>query len=141
MISNSTVIYLYFPDQYPPGAGIFLNGKLYKGKGNFAGEVASMPLDILWNEDLYNSFDEFCIAATKLIVAVSSLLNPEQIVLSGNFLSQSHIDKIVKICNEQLPQNIVPDIYISEKFICDYQKGLIKQTLEKLESNIELIIK
>lgn len=140
-ISKDTIVYLYFPDKYPPGSGILLSGNLYKGKSNFAGEVASMPLDIIWNEELYNSFDKFCAAIVKLIISISSLLNPERIVLNGNTLRKEHISRIVQECDTRLPKNMVPEIYLSDKFISDYQRGLIIETLERLDSNIELRIK
>ena len=39
--SEAAVIYAYFPKKYPPGAGIYLDGKIYKGFSNYAGEISS----------------------------------------------------------------------------------------------------
>lgn len=134
-----TIVYLYFPEKYPPGAGIFINGKLYKGKRNFAGEIANIPLGISWVDAyLYTSFDLACEAVTKLSVAVSSVLNPDRLVLCGDFLSKLHVDNIAQKCGSQLPQSAVPEILLSEDFEDDYLSGMIVQTLETLEPSIVL---
>lgn len=137
-----TVVYLYFPRKYPPGAGIFINGRLHKGKGNYAGEVANIPLDIPWEEDaLYTLPERFCSAISKLIVAVGSLLNPDHVVVQGDFLQQAHLADIAQKCSAQLPQIAVPDILLSEDFGDDYLMGMIVQTLEAMEPNLVLSIK
>ena len=136
---DCTVVYLYFPENYPPGAGIFINGKLYKGKRNFAGEVANIPLGITWIEDnLYTSFDLVCEAISKLTIAISSVLNPDMVVLYGNFLSQSHIVNVAERCDIELPQSAVPRVILSENFEDDYLRGMMVQTLETLEHRIVL---
>jgi len=136
---ESTIIYLYFPESYPPGAGIFINGKLYKGKRNFAGEVANMPLGISWvNVNLYTSFDLVCEAIAKLTMAISSVLNVDMVALQGNFLNQDHIVTIAQKCNIELPQSAMPRILLSEHFADDYLSGMIVQTLETLEPSIVL---
>ncbi|WP_070000633.1 ROK family transcriptional regulator [Cellulosilyticum sp. I15G10I2] len=136
--TGCTMAYLYFPDQYPPGSGIFLNGQLHKGKGNFAGEIAALPLGIKWNQELYRSFDRVCEAIAQVVVTLSCVLNPHYIVLSGSYLSDSHVKAIIQMCSTKLPQNIVPDIFLSENFTSDYQRGIIEQTLAVLEPEIAL---
>jgi predicted NBD/HSP70 family sugar kinase len=136
--NDSVLIYLYFPDKHPPGAGIFLNGGLFKGKNNFAGEIGSIPFDIKWSENSNSSFDIQCEAITKVIIAICSILNPDTVVLNGNFLEEAHMAKIIQNCNSRLPQNITPFINLSDNFVSDYQNGLIVQTLMQLEPDIKL---
>lgn len=138
LADDCTLIYLYFPDRHPPGAGIFINGKLFKGKRNYAGEITTIPLDITWDETLYHSFDAICEAIARLIATICSILNPDKIVLNGNFLSKSHISAITQKCDTRLPQNIVPVIFLSDNFIADYQSGLIVQTFDQLEPDVAL---
>jgi hypothetical protein len=135
---DSVLIYLYFPDKHPPGAGIFINGGLFKGKSNFAGEISTIPLDVIWNETLYSSFDLLCETITKLIITICSILNPHRVVLNGNFLGETHIATVTHHCNTRLPQNIAPIIQLSDNFVSDYQSGLIVQTLTQLEPDIKL---
>lgn len=138
-LSNSNVlVYIYFPDSHPPGAAILINGVLFKGKSNFAGEISSIPLDVIWGDKLYSSFNEFCETATRLIITICSILNPDRIILNGSFLNENHITAITQNCNAQLPQNITPVIQLSDSFVSDYQKGLAVQTLMLLEPDIKL---
>lgn len=138
LTSDSIMVYLYFPDHHPPGAGIFIHGGLFKGRKNFAGEVNLLPLDIQWSDSLYSSFDELCKAITKLIVSFCGILNPDSIVLNGSFLSESHLRTIIQHCSAALPQNIVPTIQLSDNFISDYQTGLIVQSLAQLEPDLQI---
>ncbi len=135
---DSILAYLYFPDRHLPGAGIFVNGKLLRGKSNFAGEIGTIPLDVKWNETLYSSADSFNEAAARLIVTICGVLNPDRIILNGDFLSEAHIAAITQRCAARLPQNILPAVQLSESFAADYQSGLIVQTLSQLEPDISL---
>jgi len=136
---DNTVVYIYFPKYYPPGAGIFINGKLHKGKRNFAGEISNIPLGISWAQpSLYTNFDMTCDSISKLIIAISSVVNPDVVVFHGNFFNEVHVATIGAQCRLQLPQSAVPEIIISEDFSSDYLAGMIAQTLETLEPDIVL---
>lgn len=137
--TESSVVYIYFPEHYPPGAGIFINGKLYKGKSNFAGEVSNIPLGIDWTDrNLYTSINRVSEGIAKLIIAVSSTLNPNIMVLYSDFLVNDHITGLLENCRSYLPQNSLPEIHLSENFSEDYLSGMIVQTLKTIESNIIL---
>lgn len=136
---KGTFVYLYFPDKYPPGAGIFINGKIFKGGRNFAGEVATMPLGITWNKELYDTFEDFCEAVSKLIVSVCSILNPDEIIMNGTFISDKHIELINGKCERKLTKNILPKFSLSNNFLDDYKKGLIVEALSVLEPDVTLI--
>lgn len=136
---EASVVYLYFPDRFGPGAGIFINGKLYKGKRGFAGEVANIPLDISWGDNgLIASFDRLTDAIAKLAVAVSSVLNPDVVVLYGSFLRRDHLETIGDKCSTSLPYPAVPRIRLSGDFAADYIQGMIVQTLGTLEQGLHL---
>ncbi|WP_028545856.1 ROK family transcriptional regulator [Paenibacillus taiwanensis] len=132
---EQTVVYFYFPQRHPPGAGIFMNGRLHKGKGNFAGEVAHIPLGIPWGDStLSATFDTWCCAIAKLTVAVSSVLNPDLVVLCGYGIKQEHVKAVVDRCSTQLPPSVMPHLHHSEDFAADYLSGMIVQTLDTLET-------
>lgn len=136
---HGTLVYLYFPDRRPPGAGVIIDGKLYKGKGSFAGEVKSIPLGVVWGPELYRSFDAFCDAAARLVAAICSLINPELVVLNGSFIGKSHIASVLERCHRLLPPEILPMVFLSDTFTADYQWGLTVRTLGLLDSGLALI--
>ena len=131
---DAAALYLYFPQKYPPGGGITLDGRLYKGYSNYAGEVASMPLGIDWHEPtLYTSYDRICEAITTLIGAISLLLNPHRVVLYGAFLTDAHLNEIERRCTARQPVNSVPQLSLTADFTLDYQQGIIEEALALLE--------
>jgi hypothetical protein len=137
--SDAAVVYAYFPTKYCPGAGIVIDGKLYKGLTNFAGEISAIPFDIDWSDPaLYESADRFCPAIAKTLVAISSLFNPHSIVLHGPFLTSESITMIERICAEHIPQSSVPRIHLSEDFLADFQCGIFHQTLAQLDHSLTL---
>lgn len=136
---SASVVYLYFPDRFPPGAGIFIGGKLYKGSRGFAGEVAGLPLGIPWGDaGLMSSFDALTDAIARLGIAVSSVLNPDIVVLYGSFLGGEHLEAVRHLCRIRLPEPAVPKMCLSEDFAADYIQGMIVQTLGTLEQRVYL---
>lgn len=136
---DETVVYTYFPVRYPPGAGICLEGRLYRGSSNFAGEISCLPLGVDWHDPaLYRSAERFVPALARVITAVSSLLNPQRIVLHGEFLDEAALKAIRQLSAETLPLSALPRLALSEDFSGDYQAGMITETLACLEPTLSL---
>jgi hypothetical protein len=133
-IDAATLVYLYFPQKYPPGAGIVIDGKLRKGSSNFAGEIGSLPFGVNWYDpDLYTSLERVTDAIAQLTIIVSSLLNPHRLILFGAFLTLSHLERIRQQCTLRLSPHAIPAIRLTEDFTLDYQTGMIEETLALLE--------
>jgi predicted NBD/HSP70 family sugar kinase len=132
--AEAAAIYLYFPQKYPPGGGIYMAGGLYKGWSNYAGEIAGMPLGINWHDQkLYRSRRRVCDALATLITAISMLLNPHKVILYGSFLTDRHLSDIRQQCDARLPAHAVPRLCLATDFTLDYQYGTIAQALALLE--------
>jgi predicted NBD/HSP70 family sugar kinase len=139
--AEAATLYLYFPQKYPPGGGIYIKGGLYKGYSNFAGEIAGMPLGIDWRDQtLYTSPDRICEAIATLVTSISMLLNPELIVLCGAFLTDAHLDDIQQRCATRQPINSIPRLSLTSDFTLDYQNGVIEEALALLEPQIAISI-
>ncbi len=137
-IQNSAVIYIYFPEKYPPGAGIFINGKIYKGYMGTAGEIKYIPLEIDWENINYSSEEKTIENISRLISSVSAILNPEKIVICGNFISESILKEAEKISRKFLKKIFVPEILISKNFISDFEVGITELTLDLLIPKLSL---
>ncbi len=132
---EGTIVYLFFPQNHGPGAGICIGGTLYRGFTNAAGEIGFLPLGIDWHDySIYENFRRACDAVSKAVISVSGILNPERVILHGEFLTDSHINQIRKNCGKILPEQFLPDISCSPDFTLDYQSGIIGETLELLQS-------
>ncbi|GAB6090598.1 ROK family transcriptional regulator [Spirochaeta dissipatitropha] len=128
-------IYVYFPRKYPPGAGIHLNGRLVKGKRNFAGEIGWLPLGIEWGPETADSFQASTEAAARVLSSLSAVLDPESITIYGEHLSIEHIERIRQLCRKQLTGWELPEINLSDDFSMDYEQGMKHLTLNLLEQN------
>jgi predicted NBD/HSP70 family sugar kinase/predicted transcriptional regulator len=132
---EGTVVYLFFPQNHGPGAGICIGGSLYRGFTNSAGEIGFLPLGIDWcDHSIYGDFRLSCSAVSKAIVSVAGILNPERVILHGDFLTDVHMEQIRKNCGDILPQQFLPEISCSPDFTQDYQSGIIGETLDLLQN-------
>lgn len=139
--SGAATIYLYFPQKYPPGGGIYLNGHVYKGVSGYAGEVAMLPYHIDWRDPaLYADAERISDAIASVMIATVSLLNPHSIILFGGFLTPDLLAQIQQRCAHQLPPQALPAVRLAADFTLDYQTGMIEQTLALLEPRIPLSI-
>lgn len=131
-------MYIYFPEKYSPGVGIYINGKVYKGFKSFAGEVKNMLIGVNWDELDYSSTNDVCQAISKLIIAIVYLLDPERIILYGRFINEEYLKNINTICEETIMDTTMTQIYKSEDFNLDYENGISKSTLDLLEKTLML---
>ncbi len=136
--AEAAVVYLYFPDRFPPGAGIVLGGRLYRGPRGFAGEIAGIPLGAAWGPELYASPAGLTEAVAKLVIALSGVLNPDEVVLNGSFITPGMLDEVKAICSALLPPAMVPQLLLVQDFAADYVQGMIVQTLHTLEPHVQL---
>ncbi|WP_227793419.1 ROK family transcriptional regulator [Paenibacillus guangzhouensis] len=136
---DEAVAYIYFPDRFPPGAGIFLNGKLFKGRRNYAGEIGAIPSGTPWGDPaLHSSSERVEQVIVQLIGAICAVINPDRVVLYGSFLNQATGRQIAERCRITLPESAVPEVIVSEDFTADYLAGMVARTLSTLEPNIML---
>jgi len=128
-----TVAYLYFPKKYPPGSGLLIEGKLFRGRTHYAGEVASLPLGIDWTDPgLYGSPKRSAQAIARVIASLCSVLNPHRIVLQAEFLGPRRLKDIQDRCDQLLPEITRPELIISSDFTGDLQAGIVSLTLDGL---------
>lgn len=131
----SCEIYVYFPRKYPPGAGINLNGRLIKGRRNFAGEIGWLPLGIEWGPKTADSFQASTDAAARVLTSLTSVLDPDRITIYGEHLTKNHMEKIRQLCREQLSGWELPEIQLSDDFSLDFEQGMKHLTLNLLKQN------
>lgn len=134
----TSVVYIYFPKKYPAGAGLYLDGKLYKGFNGTAGEIKYIPLGIDWDNIDYSSEDEITDVVSKLSVSVSAMFNPQKIVVYGEFFSEKILKKIEERNREVLKKIFIPEIVLSESFHQDFQQGATEITLDLLIPKLSL---
>lgn len=130
------VVYLYFPGKYNPGAGILIHGALYRGKNSMAGEMAYLSQEIGWSSMDYGNTKQVGEGLIRLLRQLSGILDPDLVVLNGEFFSEEQLDFVKAAYSEQLlePERIaLPACVLAEDFQRDYETGLMQQTLKLVQ--------
>lgn len=135
-----TVVGIYYPRIYGPGAGIVINKEIYKGYKNFAGEVSWLPLRPSWNEVNYDHSQEVVFMLSQIVAIYSCVLAPERIVFYGDFLTEEILEKLMLHIQYLLKGNFLPCIQFEKSIKKDFETGMIQiafRELQKREGKVE----
>ena len=124
------------------GAGVILNGDLYPGCKSFAGELGYMQLgrrsvEALMAESTSRQASPSWLA--QIIVNIACMFNPEKIVLAGDADQESVICEVKGICEQLLPERVIPQIAGAGKEESYYLKGLGRIGRELLNQDIHIV--
>ncbi len=135
----ATLLYLYFPQKYIPGAAIFIDGKIHKGFRNHAGEIRENTFNIPWTDREFQQNEaRFCKEIAGFITGICAILSPEKVVLSGSLIHAENTTRIREICEGRFDPQVVPEISLTDSFNKDYETGIIAAALEVLEPKLFL---
>lgn len=127
---GGNIIGIYFPDRYGPGAGIMLEGHLYKGKNHFAGEVGGIP-DFNWDKMKTGDY-------IKIICILCYTMAPDTIVIYRTLWNGIDRDKIREGLLKELNSYLMPELVFSDDFDEDYKWGTIFCTRQRIEEKLVL---
>ena len=119
------VVNIYIGDN-GMGASMIINGKVLKGKSNFAGELHYLPIcddNIKYAKEGFGESDivEYY---GKVIQSYVSLINPKLIVLYNNVYIKGKLEDIKNYCKVRIPEEAMAKIILSDEFKDDYEFGL-----------------
>ncbi|MGL5902974.1 MAG: ROK family protein, partial [Cetobacterium sp.] len=137
---DECIVGIYFPDKYPPGAGVYFNGKIYRGRNGLVGEINNLPLGIDWDKFDFNKGDMNDIII-KIILSFNCMYNPNTIVLYGRDIEESIREKIIERCNSEIQRAMIPEIIISKEINSDFEVGIKQIALKYLEPKLMTKIK
>lgn len=108
------------------GSSMIINGKVWKGKSNFAGELHYLPIcddNIKYAKEGFREIDivEYY---GKIIQSYVSLINPNLIVLYNNVYINGKLEDIKNYCKVRIPEESMAEIILSDEFKEDYEFGL-----------------
>lgn len=128
-----TVVGLYYPRVYGPGAGVVIKGEIYKGCKNFAGEVGWIPLDPSWDEVDYENPEEIVHILSQIAVVYSCVLAPERIVFYGDFMTEKILEELVSRVQNLLQRTFLPQIRFEKCLQKDFENGMLQIARNELE--------
>lgn len=108
------------------GGGIVIDGVVWHGVAEFAGELHYLPIyddHIEYAKSNFAGVDmvDYC---SKLARSYAALVNPERIVFYDDPLISGRLDDIRRECARHLPLQAIPQLEISSDFDRDYERGL-----------------
>lgn len=129
---NMCVTGIYFPGRYPPGMGIYVDGRLIKGKHGMAGEIKFLPLELDWKVMGMAAEQEFIEAVCKILQIVNAVLAPNQIILYQNRVAAEAWSRAWDDYRLTHPMAIQPEIRVLDSFQADFEAGMRWLTLQEL---------
>jgi galactitol-specific phosphotransferase system IIB component len=108
------------------GSSMMINGSVWHGANEFAGELYYIPIEENSLKKSENDFTKINLIEyyAKIIQSYTAIINPNRIILYENNYIINKIDEIRKLCVKSLPPISIPEIEISQEFILDYEYGL-----------------
>ena len=132
----SVLVGIYFPRAFGPGAGTVIDKIILKGSCGFAGEVCLLPIGIDWLTIDYENPKEVGPAISRLISIFCGTVNPDQVVLYGDFFNDALIDVIKQEIPNQAIGNIFPDIDYTSDLDNDIIAGLFALALSEYQYGV-----
>ncbi|KZV13672.1 hypothetical protein F511_45166 [Dorcoceras hygrometricum] len=122
---------IYFPNQYPPGMGIYLDGKMIKGKHGMAGEIKFLPSAPDWYQEI--AAETFLECAFQIIQTVNAVLAPDKFVIYQNMTCADRWFPAWESYQLAHPMPTLPEIILQDTFQQDFEAGMRWLTLKELE--------
>lgn len=127
---GETAAALYLPQKYGPGAGVWINGELVKGRNGLVGEVACLPLGFDW---LGESSPKQRLDGLVRIAQVCILMyNPHRLVIYGEVNVKQFIEGLEGLMHSPMERLMMPEIDFSEDMRADFEAGIRNVGLEMI---------
>lgn len=132
------LVFMLFPENGCPGAGIIVNGSPLSGKSNFAGEIGFIPLPRRWESRKEGRRRKSEIIANT-VIAVAAVVNPETIVIAREGIGEEMLSEIREFCREALPSEHLPEIVFADDYDGHILAGMTAMALESATSGMQLV--
>ncbi|MDR1505681.1 MAG: ROK family protein [Treponema sp.] len=130
------------PKTHYPSAGICMDGKIYGGRDNAAGEVAFLDTEVKWHHFSQSDIDISKVHTSRLLTQIALpmivFLNPDCLVLYGSALPDNTAEELRKGLLENMPREFLPEIVFIKDILNDFLDGLVHLALKVLEPKIYL---
>lgn len=125
---------IYFPNRYPPGLGIMLNGQIIQGKNGMSGEIKYLPSAPNWKRKM--SDDEFLLQVCQIIQTVNAIVAPHQTVIYQERVEIEQLEAAWRQYQTENPMPTFPEVVYQKTFQDDFDAGLRWMILQELRETI-----
>lgn len=133
------LFYMYIPQKYCPGSALCIDGRIYRGYNNYAGELRANSFDIPWTDPhFFNDKKAMCEKLARMLIGVSAVIAPQQIVLCCEGIDELQVLEIKQIFKKEYDEIALPEICKSQSFAEDFEAGMIQTALNSIEPKLSL---
>lgn len=133
-ISDKIVTLMNYPSGVLPGTATVHKGVLLTGKNLFAGMVGFMDYGMSQKQQIEKlhrpTAESFIVQAA---VALISILNPHQLLFTGDLLEEGDLKKIYIACEKSIPGEYMPDFVFLPNTEEYYLKGMYWAAIDRKE--------
>ncbi len=130
---DQCVVGLYFPEKYPPGAGVYLDNHIYKGRDGLVGEIKYLPLGINWDTFDFDP-EKVQDIIVKTVQTFQCLYNPNKIILYGDGVKSNIKELLENRCRSKVEKMMVTDIILSNELHLDFEEGINAIALDYIDT-------
>lgn len=129
---DSSMALVSFFDKVCAGCGIIINGTIFHGSTNFAGEVSYLPFEMSHTDQvqLLGTREGALDLIYKTIASLAAVINPTQVILTGKPIQEDMLPELIDMCAKCIPTQHIPKIRYSADIDHYYLQGLCALTLE-----------
>lgn len=134
-ISDKIVTLVNYPSGVLPGTATVHKGVLLTGKNLFAGMVGFLDYGMSREQQVKRLYrptaEPFIIQAA---IALISILNPHQLLCTGDLLQEGDLERIHTACQNYIPKEYMPDFVFLPSTDEYYVKGMYWTAIDKKEN-------
>lgn len=124
-----------WPENHCAGAGSVVDGHILLGSTRFAGEIANLPYDLSYEEQLerlMNKHDILPMVGMYLTCTVV-MINPDVVYITGKSAGELDMESLKTWCKKYIPENHLPEIRIQTDIRDEYMTGIFGLSRMKMD--------
>lgn len=122
------------------GCGLYLRGHLIRGFHGFAGELRYLPVNENTNLDAHILTEGIRpVNIAQIVASLSCSVDPRTIVFYKHNNIENVLPEVKELCKRYLPEDIIPEMIVSEQMMEDFENGLIQFGKDMLVCGYEIV--
>ena len=141
VLRNNTIALVNFPAKRFPRAGLAVNGSVLHGRSGFAGELSFLPFGISREQQKLRLGNQAGLTgqAAETVAALTSVLNPLQVILCGEAFEESMRPALQKLCRELVPAEHLPELVFRKDCREECFRGMAAAAMSALAPPVRLV--
>mgnify|MGYP002552041797 CR=1 FL=1 len=124
---------LYFPMKFGPGAGVVMDGKILHGCRHFAGEIAALEGQKMWQSLDYGDEAGLLEPIGRLVLIYCCVIAPQSLILYGSFFTPDLMRKLSTRVQEQLSGQYAGQITSCPSMARDIRQGARRLCMRRMQ--------